>query len=165
MNESKTKPFRYYISYLLDDLPIGATFKPSALHISVLPWFALETAEGPFLTWFYKNFDAANIFEVQVSSPRFFGPKKDVPVNLIEPIDGFLQLHKIALSWFGQLGARWAEKDPYVGDDYLPHVAQRHGFVLEEGQSLLINSLTLFKATRREDHIRHVAAKAQLHEN
>lgn len=159
---SKTKPYRYYISYLLDDLPVGATFKPSALHISVLPWFALETDEGSFLTWFYRHFDAIDTFKVKVGPRRLFGPEKDVPVNLIEPTDGFLQLHKVALGWFGELGARWAEKDPYVGDDYLPHVAQRHGFVLQEGQTMLINSLTLFKATRREDHIRHVAAKAHL---
>lgn len=165
MNESKTKPFRYYISYLLDDLPIGATFKPSALHITILPWFALETDEGPFLTWFYDHFKEKQAFMATVMQRRLFGPKKDVPVNLIEPSDRFLEFHNLALSWFGQVGARWAEKDPYVGDDYLPHVAQRQGFVLQEGQQLLINSLTLFKATRREDHIRHVAAKAQLNEN
>jgi len=35
---------------------------------------------------------------------------------------------------------------------------------LEEGQILPISSLTLVKATRREDHIRQVAAKAQFHE-
>ena len=161
-NAPKTKLYRYYISYLLHDLPVGAKFKPSELHITVLPWFALETDEQPFIDWFYRNFDQCQAFDATVDTPMMFGPKKDVPVNLIEPKDKFLQLHKLALSWFGELGARWAEKDPYVGDDYKPHVAQRHGLVLEEGQNLHIGAITLFKALRREDHTRTVVAKAQL---
>ena len=163
MSDSETKPYRYYIVYLMDGLPLQATFKPSALHITILPWFALETEEKTFIKWFYSHFDVVQAFEAEVGEQRLFGPRKDVSVNLIEPKTSFLDLHKLALSWFGQLGARWAEKDPYVGDDYLPHVAQRRGFVLTEGQNLLIDSLTLVKARRREDHIRTVAAKAQLH--
>ncbi len=164
MNESKTKPYRYLIAYLLDDLPIGAKFKPSALHITILPWFALETDEGPFLTWFYDHFDRVPAFNATVGERKLFGPQKDVPVNLMEPERKFMQLHMLALGWFGKVGARWAEKDPYVGDDYVPHVAQRRGFVLKEDQTLPITSLTLFKTARREDHIRAVAAKAIFHE-
>jgi len=162
VNESKTKPYRYLIAYLLDDLPIGTKFKPSELHITILPWFALETDEGPFLTWFYNHFDRVPAFNAVVGEQKLFGPQKDVPVNLMEPERRFRQLHMLALSWFGKVGARWAEKDPYVGNDYIPHVAQRRGFVLQEGQNLPINSVSLFKAQRREDHIRMVAAKAQL---
>lgn len=163
-NASRTKPYRYLIAYLLDDLSIGAKFKPSELHITTLPWFALETDEGPFLTWFYNHFDRVPAFNATIGERKLFGPQKDVPVNLMEPERKFMQLHQTALSWFGKVGARWAEKDPYVGDDYLPHVAQRHGFVLREGETLPITSLTLFKAARREDHIRQVAAKAEFHD-
>ncbi len=164
VNESKTKPYRYFIAYLLDDLDIGAKFQPSALHIITLPWFALETDEGPFLNWFYDHFDRLQAFNAVVGEPKMFGPKRDVPVSIMEPQRKFMQLHMLALSWFGKLGARWAEIDPYVGNDYMPHVAQRRGFVLKEGQIMPISSLTLVKATRREDHIRQVAARAQFHE-
>lgn len=162
VNESKTKPYRYLIAYLLDDLPIGAKFKPSELHITILPWFALEADEGPFLTWFYNHFDRVPAFDGMVGPQKLFGPKKDVPVNLMEPERKFMQLHMLALSWFGKVGARWAEKDPYVGNDYIPHIAQRRGFVLQVGQVLPITSISLFKALRREDQIRTVAAKARL---
>ncbi len=164
-NALKTKPYRYLIAYLLEDLPIGAKFKPSALHITILPWFALEADEGPFLTWFYDHFDRIPVFNAMIGARKLFGPKKDVPVNLMEPERKFMQLHHTALSWFGKVGARWAERDPYVGDDYVPHVAQRHGFILEEGQTLPITFLTLVKAARREDQIRQVAAKAKFYED
>lgn len=149
---------------MLDDLPIGAKFKPSALHISILPWFALETDEGSFLTWFYNHFDKIPAFTATVGEQKVFGPKKDVPVSLVEPHDRFMQLHQLALSWFGKIGARWAEKDPYVGNDYVPHIAERHGFVLQVGETLPIKSLTLVKANRREDQIRQVAARAEFHD-
>ncbi|MBI2589272.1 hypothetical protein HYW35_03695 [Candidatus Saccharibacteria bacterium] len=159
---SKTNQHRYLIAYLLDSLEIGDKFQPSALHITILPWFALETDEGPFLTWFYDHFDRVPAFNAEVGTRKLFGPDKDVPVSLMEPERKFMQLHLLALSWFGKVGARWAEKDPYVGNDYIPHVAQRRGFVLNEGDILPISSLTLFKAARREDQIRRVAAKAVL---
>ena len=127
--ESKTNKHRYLIAYLLDDLPIGAKFKPSALHITILPWFALEADERPFLTWFYNHFDRVKAFNSVVSEKKLFGTKKDVPVNLVKPTRKFMQLHNLALSWFGKVGARWAEIDPYVGNDYVPHIAQRRGFV------------------------------------
>lgn len=160
MNESKTNPYRYYISYMLRDLAVGSKFKPSELHITVLPWFALERDEAPFIKWFYTHFGQLEAFDGVVGEPKMFGPRHDVPVSLIEPKDKFLKMHNLALSWFGELGARWAENDPYVGDDYLPHVAQRQGYVLEEGQKLAINSLSLFKGARQDDQIRIVAAKA-----
>lgn len=159
---SKTKNYRYFIAYLLEDLPIGAKFKSSALHIIILPWFALETDEGPFLTWFYNHFDSVPAFSATVGEHKLFGPQKDVPVSIMEPQRKFMQLHQLALSWFGQVGARWAEKDPYVGNDYVPHVAQRHGFVLQAGQTMPITTLTLVKAARHEDQVRQVAARAEL---
>lgn len=165
MNESKTNRYRYLIAYMLDDFEVGDRFKPSALHITVLPWFALETAELPFLNWFYKHFKEVQAFEATADRRAIFGPYHDVPVSIMEPADKFMELHKIALSWFGAVGARWAEKDPYVGDDYVPHVAQRRGYVLEDGYKLHVGSVTLYKADRREDQVRHVAAKAIFNEN
>jgi len=162
VGESKTNQHRYFIAYLLDDLAVGERFKPSALHILILPWFALETDETPFMDWFYKHFKDLSAFEATVAKRALFGPKKDVPVSIMEPAASFMSLHKLALSWFGAVGARWAEKDPYVGDDYIPHVAQRHGYILKDGDSLPINSISLIRASRREDQIRQVAARVLL---
>lgn len=157
---NKTKHYRYLIAHLLEDIAIGAKFDPSVLHITILPWFALETDEDLFTAWFYEHFDKLVAFEATVGDRQIFGPKQDVPVNIVEPQSEFLKLHELALSWFGKVGARWAERDPYVGEDFVPHIAQRRGFVLEEGQKLNINTLTLFKANRHEDDIRIVLAKA-----
>jgi hypothetical protein len=160
--ESKTNPYRYLIAYLLDDLAVGDHFKPSALHVTILPWFALETEEGPFLNWFYKHFQDVPSFDAVAAQRALFGPKKDVPVSILEPENKFMELHLLALSWFGAVGARWAERDPYVGDDFIPHIAQRRGYVIDQNQTVPIGSVSLFKARRHEDQVRTVAAKAIL---
>ncbi len=165
MSALKTDKYRYMIVYMLDDLDVGEHFKPTALHISILPWFALETDEAPFVDWFYKHFDAVEAFEAVADKQAMFGPRQDVPVSIVEPQKKFLALHKTALSWFGAVGARWAENDPYVGDDFIPHIAQRDGYILDDSKMVHINSLTLFKANRHEDQIRTVVAKAIFHEN
>lgn len=165
MNQRKTDKYRYYISHLLEDFPVGTKFRPFALHITILPWFALETQEAPFIEWFYKKFGNIQAFDTVAERRDMFGPRKDVPVSILSPKDKFMELHLDALSWFGEVGARWAERDPYVGDDFVPHVAQRNGFVLEEGEKLHIGSLTLFKAHRQEDQIRIVVARAGFDES
>jgi hypothetical protein len=163
VSESGTSAYRYLIATIIDeDLPVGAKFKPSVLHITVLPWFALETEEGPFLNWFYKHFENFESFKAVASKRAMFGPRNDVPVSILTPQDKFMDLHTTALSWFGALGARWAEKDPYVGDDYVPHIAQRRGYVIGEKQNIRIGSVSLWKASRHEDQVRIVAAKAIL---
>ncbi|MBX4201985.1 hypothetical protein KW803_03815 [Candidatus Saccharibacteria bacterium] len=164
MSESKTKHYRYMIANLIDDLSIGDKFNRSALHITILPWFALETDEGPFLNWFYEHFDMLNAFDSYAAERKMFGPKEDVPVSIMEPQAKFMHMHKLALSWFGAVGARWAEKDPYVGDDYIPHIAQRDGYVIDENQTIHIGSLIMFKAERNESQVRTVAAKAILND-
>ena len=161
MSVSKTNRHRYLIAYLLEDVAVGERFSSSTLHITILPWFALETDEQPFIDWFYKHFDEVQAFEATADRRAMFGPHKDVPVTILEPAAEFMKLHMLALSWFGSVGARWAERNPYVGDDYIPHIAQHYGYVLEPGQKLAINQISLFKADRQLDRIRVVAAKAE----
>lgn len=160
----RTDGNRYLIAYLLDDLAVGANFKPSVLHITILPWFALKTDEALFIKWFYEHFDAIEAFDAIAAHRAVFGPHKDVPVCIVEPQNRFMDLHKIALSWFGAVGARWAERDPYVGNDYIPHIAQRQGYVINESESFHISSVSLFKASRHDDQVRTVVAKAVLHD-
>lgn len=159
---NSTKPYRYMIAYMLDDLKVGDNFKPSALHLSILPWFALETEEKPFIDWFCRQFSQCPLISAEVGAAKLYGPRKNVPVHEIEPREAFLKLHQLALSWFGDVGARWAEKDPYVGHDYVPHISQRRGIVLNTGERFTVDNLILFRAKRREDHIRQVVAKVKL---
>lgn len=161
MNESKTK-LRYWLAFMLDDMPVGEVFEPGRLHITVIPWFVTEMAESEVIQRFNADFKDRNRFEVHIGGKAMFGPKKDVEVSLIEPNQQLLNLHQKALAWFDEINARWAVKTPHVGDDYIAHIRRRRkDSVINDGDVREFNSLCLIKANRREDGKRIVAAKVE----
>lgn len=163
MNASKTNKFRYWLSIMLDDMPEGEVFGPGRLHITLLPWFVLREGEEKIVESFKEVFSGFKPFDVSVGGSAFFGPKKDVAVNLINS-EELKSLHKTSLEWFGQIGGRWAVKNPHVGDEFKAHVRRRQGTHLEVGEVISIKSISLIKAARHEDGNRVVAGRVDFDE-
>ena len=159
MPGKKTDKHRYWLTFLLPDLPTAAVFKPGALHITVIPWFVVEMDEAELLESFSKTFGQLQAFDVRVGETAMLGPDRDVSVNLIEEVPGIMQLHGLALDWMRQLRARWAVKQPHVGSEYIPHVRRRLGLSIAQGARLRLDHLTLVEALRAEDGQRRVAGK------
>ena len=162
MPGKKTDKYRYWLTFLLADLPVGAIFQPGILHITIIPWFVVEIDESKLRKSFNKAFGHIQVFDVRVGEKAVFGPDRDVPVNLIKDAPEIIQLHKLALDWFGQVGARWAVQQPHVGNEYVPHIRYRRGSDLTQGSRLHLDSLTLVRALRSEDGQRSVAERATL---
>ena len=162
MNELiKAERQRYWLTFLIEDLPVGATFRPGLLHITVLPWFVSGVAEDELLKSFHSWFGRVDILSVALGPKEKFGPRKDISVNSVFAPQ-LLAVHQAAIEWFSDIGARWAVKTPHVGSEYKPHIRRRRGTRLKEGQTLLLNSLSLVKARRREDNAREVAGRILL---
>lgn len=158
MNVSKGEHRRYWVTFLLEDLPVGASFKPDVLHINVIPWFVTEMEDAEVIESFYEKFSDFKALDVQVGTKTRLGPR-NVSVNIIENRDKLIPVHQNALDWFNILSARWALKNPYVDDDYIPHIRRRDDTRLNEGEHLHLAALNLVSARREEDDIRQVAAK------
>ncbi len=163
MSDKKIKKLRYWLAYMLDEMPAGTVFKPGLLHITLLTWFVLEMEENKLVKSFTDEFIRQQPFDVKTGKKTSLGPKEDIPVNLLTG-SGIRQLHAKSLEWFERIGARWAVKDPHAGDQYLPHIRRRPGTHLKEGTLLHINSLSLIRATRQEDGRREVAARVIFYE-
>lgn len=161
MSESKTKQ-RYWITFLLDDLPEGKSFTPGLLHLTIIPWFVTDISEAEVLKSFKSYFSDAKKLDVKIGPTTSFGPHKDVTVSLIDPNPELLKIHSMALKWFEQIKARWAVKNPYVGHEFKPHIRRRSETELKENDILRLNSLSLVKANRQENNVRTVAAKVDL---
>lgn len=164
MNQLKIKKYRYWLTYLRDDLSVGAEFQPGILHITFLTWFVSELGEEEIIETFYKKFSKVKTFDVKVGKQIMLGPKKDVAVNLLELNPEVLNLHQAGLAWFKQIHARWAVKQPHVDNDYVPHIRRRGGSSFNEGDIWSLSSLSLVKALRHEDGSRLVAARAIFNE-
>ncbi|HET9721789.1 MAG TPA: 2'-5' RNA ligase family protein [Candidatus Saccharimonadales bacterium] len=150
---------RYWLAYFFDGMPVGAQFKPGALHLTIITWFVVDIDEKDLLDSFKSTFKNTKSFDVKTGELVRFGPKKDVPVRLLQSSETVMNLHRRALDWFEQINARWAVKDPHAGPGYMPHIRQREENKLAAGEVVRINSLSIVKARRREDDIRTVAEK------
>ena len=161
MSESKTK-LRYWITFLLDDVPEGEKFQPGLLHITIIPWFVADISEQDIIKSFKDNFSSIKRIDATIGGLKNFGENKEVAVSLVEPSAALLEIHKQALKWLEEINARWAVKNAYAGDEFKPHIRWRSEAKLQQSDILHLNSLTLVKAARQEDNIRVVAKKVSL---
>jgi 2'-5' RNA ligase len=164
VSEKKADKQRYWIAYLLKDLGEGDNFRPDLLHLTIIPWFVTERYGEEVKSAFREQFSGQKPFKVEVREVIEFKSRRRIPVNLIEPIYNLLSLHEQALHYFSLLNARWAVKNPYVSEEYIPHVRRRSGYNLSQGESLQVDSLSLVSARRRGDDLRTVVAKVSFDE-
>jgi 2'-5' RNA ligase len=160
VSESKNK-LRFWLVIFKDDMPVGTEFKPGKLHITVLPWFVSNRTNEEVVESF-RRFEFGSQFKLKVDSKAMFGPKKNVPVNLIEESDDLRKLHNASLNWLELIDGRWAVKNSYVGSEFKPHIRRRAGTRLADGQTIDVKRLALVEASRNEDDIRRVSAKVDL---
>lgn len=160
MSELKTEKYRYWLTYLLEDLPVGAAFEPGDLHVTLIPWFVVPPdVEATLAKTFELAFSGHKAFDLKVNGEVSLGPRQDISVFLLDSRPEIYELHKKALGWFESLEAKWAVKNPYVGDEFKPHIRRRPNTYLHKGDKIHFNSLTLVQALRRSDNVRTVKAK------
>lgn len=159
VNTSRPEKYRYWVVFLLKDLPVGYTFQPGFLHITIIPWFVSDEPDEQITNSFTEKFSGFETFNVKVGPQVKFGPRREVSVNLLEDASKIVNLHQMALNWFNEIKARWAVKNPYIDEQFTPHVRRRQGTKLETGQILHLHQLILVRALRHEDNNRLIVAK------
>jgi 2'-5' RNA ligase len=160
VSASKANKTRFWLAYFFDDMPVGSTFKPGKLHITLITWFVSDKLDEEVINCFNK-FSFGQKFFITVGPKQQFGPTKEVPVNLIESSEDLANLHKKSLEFFNIIEGRWAVKNPYVDRQYTPHARRRPGTRLKQGQVFKIDKIALVMAARREDGVRKVAAVSE----
>jgi 2'-5' RNA ligase len=159
----KSERSRWWIAIFLEELETGSVFTPGQLHLTLIPWFTTDAADEEVEEAFRQKFQAYPKFNLEPTEEVMFGPDKDVPVTLVQSSAELLELHQTSLELFNQLGGHWAVKNPYVDDEYRPHIRRRTGSaVVKAGQIIEVNSLILVEARRQEDNLRRVAQKVNL---
>lgn len=164
MSGKKADKQRYWLTFLLNDLPVGGNFKPDALHLTIIPWFVTQWSEKDIIDSFYKDFTGVSAFELTVGRIEEFRQKRRILINHLEPREEVTALHQKALAWFSDIEARWALEYPRVDEEFIPHIRRREGKNVEAGEKLYVSSLSLVKARRRGDDYREVAAKVNFDE-
>lgn len=163
MSESKAKQ-RYWLTFLLQDLPAGASLGVETLHLTVIPWFVTDIlTDQEVCDSFQETFQELSSLQIEVTETTPMSGR-EVEVSLVQPADKLKQIHQAALVWFTKIGGRWAVKNPYAGAEYLPHIRRRSGADLRPGQKITLSHLSLVRADRAENWQRQVAARVDLKE-
>ena len=163
-NVRKAEQPRFWLTFLFKDLAVGDIFKPDILHLTIIPWFVTEMPDEEVIKSFKKKFSGHKSFEITVGERGEFKNKRRIAVNYLAPSRQIVSIHNDALDWLSDIEGRWAVKNPYVADDFVPHIRRRKGHNFSEFEKIELTSLSLVCAFRRGDDRRTVAAKVALNE-
>lgn len=131
---------------MLEPADVGYEFIEWPLHITIVPWFPCDDE---------KKLDAIleeiagnhPVFSVTVGPAEWFGPKKDVPVNLVEASPALMALHIAVFEALEKNNFPIHQKE-FVGAGYRAHIThQKHG-QKHPRQILRLKSFTLVKQLR-----------------
>ena len=132
----------YLAVHFLKPCSAGDRFVADAwpLHITLLPPFSVtgtvdEDALGSMLRQHAP-------MEVRIHEPARFGPRRDIPVNLVEEDGGLQALHEALYGFFGEAGA--SSREPrYVRAAYHPHVTVQKTGRVTAGDRVVIDSVAI----------------------
>lgn len=131
---------RFLIAGLLTPVNKGQTFDKIPAHVTLLPWVNVERAR-------HEDFGARLLLAINQHSPltlvgeekAFFGPNNDIAVR---------NLSKTALELVHQDVLRVAAdfdpailENPWVGNNYAPHVTYVNGQGIEQAEKKCISEL------------------------
>ncbi len=144
------KPEFVVVSFL-ESLQEGDRFPKQdwPLHVTIAPPFSLGNF-SPELDQGLRNLsESQTSFAARVGSEALFGPKQDVPVNLISS-DSLTELHGRIVSELEQHHASFRNRN-HVETGYHPHVTHQQEGRLHEGQEITLRTIELVALTSPRD--------------
>jgi len=121
-----------------------ATWPP---HITIVAWFSLDDVDA--LTQSLEAFAQQQTpFSTSLGRQDFFGPNKDIPVNIFPDQNQLEMLHADLFHRVAHLGAQFQEQE-FMGENYRAHVTRMKARLhqLEEGEVVTIDNVCLARLT------------------
>ena len=151
---------RLYYAFLAEPAAEGTSTPHTPAHLTLVPPFAaaVDVARSA-LTAALAGWRP---FAVHAADPARFGPRHDVPVHLIEPVNDLRRLHEALIA---ELAARGVELagDRHVHERFVPHIRIRPAFPdfprIASGQELTIDHVAL---VRRADGLVTILSRQAL---
>lgn len=119
-NNRNKKNDRYFYVILTKDSAIGEALKHTPQHITLIPPF--EADEKDVLRVASKVASKHTRFEVETDGHILFGPRKNIPIVMIQPHESLKSIHLDLLNELALKNIVF-QKDNFVGDGFTPHIA------------------------------------------
>jgi len=134
----------------LEPLAHGEAFVDWPLHTTIVPWFSVEDGREKDLDSLLKEISGRHKPVVaKIGEVAMFGPRKDVPVNIVLPSRELTELH---LDVFETLEGNGfpVHQTEYCGENYRPHISHQAEKKIYDGAEVRMSKLALIKQTRQK---------------
>lgn len=133
---------RYMFAHLLEPRAEGSTFGDWPLHITLVPWFKLNTTPTEFIAGTSDQINRIEVFDVQLGRIAYLAW---VRVRQVMPSEELQGLHETVLDVSKKLGQNVARLN-YVADKFWPHVTpKKKQPSVRKGQQILISRFELIR--------------------
>lgn len=152
----------HLVVVLLESMPLGVEFEDWPLHITLVPWFPCRDESR--LDKVLQGV-AANNHKLQVTVGKrvMFGPRKDIPVNLLTNDGDLYRLHWDVFRTLETNGFPIHQKT-HLGQNYRAHITHQGKRHKNEGDVLPINSFVLVRQIRLKKTGRMIKAVVKEYE-
>ena len=136
----------HVIAIMIEPVSVGQEFIDWPLHITVVPWFPCHD-DNKLDALLMEIAKSHRPFKAKVGKLEKFGPKRDVPVNLVKRNRRLNNLHNDVLDVLEKNDMSIHQKN-FVGNGYQAHITHQKHAKKQKGDKLRIDSLTLIKQIR-----------------
>jgi 2'-5' RNA ligase len=151
---------RLYYAYMAEPVSEGRRSPYTPAHLTLVPPFAatIDVARSALAT----AVTGQRPFTVHATELTYFGPRGDIPVYLVEPVEELRRMHERLITEIEARGVSLVN-DHHVHERFVPHIRIRPRFPdfppIHSGQVFTIDHVALM---HRSDRWRTVVAKEVL---
>jgi len=120
---------------------VETQFNEWLLHVTIVPWFRLADSSKQIAAGLARAFSAIKPFEAVAGDIVKFGPKKNRPARLVEPVMPFEELEKLVRNYLHKKRAWLVDETTERPRQFRPHVTVQKVGRLTEGQIFKVYKL------------------------
>ena len=120
---------------------VGVHFKDWLLHVTIVPWFRLESSSETIAQGLQRAVTTIAPFEARAGDIVKFGPKKNRPARLLELPTPFTEIEQRVRSYLHKKRAWLVDETTKKPRQFRPHVTVQKAGELDEGQTFRVSSL------------------------
>lgn len=141
---------RLYYAYLPEPVPVGWQRPHAPAHLTLVPPFAatIDVARSALRT----AVTGKRPFTVRATELAYFGPRGDIPVYLVAPVEELRRMHERLIA---ELESRCVSlvSDRHIHERFVPHIRIRPTFPdvppIHSGQVFAIDHVALMRSGHR----------------
>lgn len=136
----------HILAIILEPYEIGQKFEKWPLHITIVPWFPADDTAGldKLLTALAAK---QRPFSVRIGDVEYFGVKKDVAVNIVEPTEPLTKLHEQTVTLLDTADMSVHQRD-FIGPNYRAHITCQEHAKARKGQEFMVSEFVLVQQDR-----------------